>query len=127
MRPLASGGSSLVTVLGLLIAVASLVAEHRLQGMWAQKLLPPGSRAQGSAVVVHRLRGSAACAVLLDQGSNLCLLHWQEPTWGAQLLGIFILIHHELHSGLWLNCTGEFPHPIPFPHLPRCSSVLFLL
>ena len=33
---MASGGYSLVLVHGLLIAVASLVVEHRFQGMWAQ-------------------------------------------------------------------------------------------
>ena len=31
-----SPGHSLVLVFGLLITVASLVAEHRLQGTWAQ-------------------------------------------------------------------------------------------
>ena len=31
-----NAGYSLVVVFGLLIAVASLVAEHRLQGTWAQ-------------------------------------------------------------------------------------------
>ena len=31
----ASGGSSLVAACGILIIVASLVAEHRLSGMWA--------------------------------------------------------------------------------------------
>ena len=55
-------------------------SEHGLQGTcgtWAQSLLLPGSRAQGCVVVGHRLSCSAACAILLDQGSNLCLLHWQ--------------------------------------------------
>ena len=27
--------------------------------------------------VVHRLSCSAACGIFLDQGSNLCPLHWQ--------------------------------------------------
>ena len=42
----ASEGCSLVEVHSLLIAVASLVVEHRLQGAWAQELQPLGSRAQ---------------------------------------------------------------------------------
>ena len=36
-----SGGYSPVVVGGLLIAVASLVAEHRLQGMWAAVVAVP--------------------------------------------------------------------------------------
>ena len=28
-------------------------------------------------VVVHGLSCSAACGIVLDQGSNLCPLHWQ--------------------------------------------------
>ena len=31
---------------GLLIAMASLVAEHRLEGTWASEVVLPGSRAQ---------------------------------------------------------------------------------
>ena len=31
----------------------------------------------GSVVVARRLNCSVACGVLLDQGSNPCLLHWQ--------------------------------------------------
>jgi len=31
----------------------------------------------GSAVAMHRLSCSAACGIFLDQGSNLCPLHWQ--------------------------------------------------
>ena len=38
----ASRGSSLVAVRGLLIVVASLVAEHGLQGVWAQYLWHTG-------------------------------------------------------------------------------------
>ena len=43
----------------LLIAVASLVVEHRF--------LSAGSV----------LSSSPACGIFLDQGSNLCPLHWQ--------------------------------------------------
>ena len=57
-------GLSLVAASGLLIGVASLVAEH-------------GLGAQASVVVAHRLSCSAACGIFPDQGSNLCALHWQ--------------------------------------------------
>ena len=63
-----SRGHSLAVVHRLLIAVASLFAEHRLQG------------AQPSAVVVHRLSCSTTCGIFLDQGSNPCLLHWQADS-----------------------------------------------
>ena len=53
------GAYSLVVVPRLLIAMASFVVEHRLNcySAWAWLLL--------------------ACGILLDQGSNPCLLYWQ--------------------------------------------------
>ena len=63
-----------VAVRGLLIAVASLAAEHGFWGMQASVVSAPGI---GSAVVVHRLSCSAACEIFLDQALNPCLLHWQ--------------------------------------------------
>ena len=46
-------------------------------GTWAQELWLPGLYGTGSGVVAHRLSCSTACGIFLDQGSNLCLLHWQ--------------------------------------------------
>ena len=63
----ASGGYYLDVVLGLLIALASLVAEQ-IPGL------------QGSVVVVHGLSCPAACAIFLDQGLNQCPLHWQADS-----------------------------------------------
>ena len=37
----------------------------------------PGLQSAGSIVAVHRLSCSEACGVCLDQGSDLCPLHWQ--------------------------------------------------
>ena len=48
-----------------LIVMASLVAEHRLQGT------------QASAVVVHGLSCPETCGILPGQGSNPRPLHWQ--------------------------------------------------
>ena len=62
-------GFSLVVMLGLLIAVASLAAEH------------------GLIAVVHRLRSSEACGIFPDQGSNPCLLHWQVDSLPLSHLG----------------------------------------
>ena len=57
-----SGGYSLVQACRLFTAVASLVAEHRLQSAC-------------SVVVAHQLRCSEACRIFPDQGMNLCPLH----------------------------------------------------
>ena len=59
-----SRGYSLVEMCRLLTAVASLVA---VPGLWST----------GSAVVGHGFNCSATCGIFPDQGSNLCLLHWQ--------------------------------------------------
>ena len=37
-----SGGYSVVVLRGLLIAVASFVVEHRLEGAWASGVVVPG-------------------------------------------------------------------------------------
>ena len=72
---------------GLLIAVAFLIAEHRLQGHWLQQLwhmrstvVAPKLQGTGSLVVAHRCSCSVACGIILEQGSNQCLLHWQEDS-----------------------------------------------
>ena len=59
-------GYSSLQCLGFSFTVASLVVEHGLQGM------------RDSLVVAYGLSCSTACGVFQDQGSNLCLLHWQE-------------------------------------------------
>ena len=68
-------GLLFVAVHGLLIAVASLVAEHGLQACGLQQLWH-----MGSVVVAHGLCCSAACGIFLDQGSNPCSLHWQADS-----------------------------------------------
>ena len=56
--PQAEGGYSLVVVSGLLIAVSSLIAEHRFQGTQASVVA-----AGGSVVVAHRLSCPVACGI----------------------------------------------------------------
>ena len=58
-------GATLVTVCGFFIAMVSLVAEHEL---WGER---------ASIVVAHGRSCSSVCGIFPDQGSNLCLLHWQ--------------------------------------------------
>ena len=61
-----TGGSSLVVLLRLLIAVASPVAG-------------PGLYIAGSAIW-HMGLGTKACGIFQDQESNPCPLHWQEDS-----------------------------------------------
>ena len=80
-------GLLFVEVCGLLIEVASLVAEYRLQARGLQQLQHTGSvvvtrrlQSTGSLVVAHGLNCSAACGIFPDQGSNPCPLHWQADS-----------------------------------------------
>ena len=43
-------------------------------------VVAPTLRSTVSIVVVHGLSCSVACGNFLDQGSNLCLLHWQADS-----------------------------------------------
>ena len=70
-------GSSLAVgsaVCGLLIAVASLVAEHRLQR--ARALIAEAPGLLGSIAVVPGLSRFMVYEIFLDQGLNPCLLQW---------------------------------------------------
>ena len=58
----ASGGYSLVAVLGLFIVVASLVVEHRLQGTRASVVVAHGLSSFGSWALEHRLDSCEAWA-----------------------------------------------------------------
>ena len=60
-------GPLFIAVPGLLIAVASLVAE-------------PGPWSTGSVAAAHRLSFPMACAIFPDQGSNPCPWHWQASS-----------------------------------------------
>ena len=80
-------GLLFIVVHGLLIVVASLVAEHGLQAHRLQQLWLSGSlvvarglQSAGSVVVAHGLSCSTACGIFPDQGSNLCPLHWQADS-----------------------------------------------
>ena len=93
----ASGGCSLVTVLGLRIVMASLVVEHGLQRAWA------------SVVVVHGLSCPVICGIFLDQGLNPCPLPWQAD------------------SQHWTTRKSVFPFNVPpstsFPGSQRSESL----
>lgn len=56
-----------------LIRVACLLQILDCFRMWASVTQQVGS----GGFVVHRLSHSVACGIILDQGLNLCPLHWQ--------------------------------------------------
>ena len=60
--------------------MASLDAEYGLEDAWTSVVAGPGLQITVLRVVAHRLSCFAACGILLDQGSNLCLLHWQADS-----------------------------------------------
>ena len=89
-------GCSLIAAYGLLIVVASLVVEH---GLSARGLSSCSSQSTGSVLVAHKLSCSAACGIFPDQGSNLCLLHWQADSLPLRHQGsplIIVLIYISL-------------------------------
>ena len=73
------GGPPWSRCVGLLISVASLVVKLG-SGVRGLSSVAPGLWSTGSIVVAHELSCSVACGIFLDQGSNLCLLHWQEDS-----------------------------------------------
>ena len=89
-------GFSLVAVHRLLIDVASPVVEQGLQGAQDLVVVAPRLSSTGPVVVEHWLSCSMACAIFPDQGSNLCLLHWQA---GSLPLS---------HQGSSLSCVIHF-------------------
>ena len=79
-----SRGYALVAMRKLLIAMASLVAEHRLQGTWTSLTVPRRLSSRSSSAPDRRLSGCRtgfaalpARGIFPDQGSNSCPLHWQ--------------------------------------------------
>ena len=84
--------ATLIAVCRLLIAVASLVAEHGLLGEWAlgewaSVAVVPELWSTDSIVVTYGLSCSRACEISLDQGLSPCLLHCQEDTLPLSLQG----------------------------------------
>ena len=73
-----------ISVRGLSLVVASGGhSSSRCAGLSLSRSLllrSTGSRRTGSVVVAHGPICSAACGIFPDQGSNLCLLHWQADS-----------------------------------------------
>ena len=74
----------------------------------------------GSVAVAHRLGCPVVCGILPDQGSNLCLLHWQADALPLSRQGSpdFTLLQAVVHF-----CQHHLSKRLPFPHrvsLPPC-------
>ena len=69
------GELSLVVVRGLLIVVASVVAEYGLWGAGVSVVVTLGLQRVGLVVMVSGISSSVACGIFLDQELNLCPLH----------------------------------------------------
>jgi hypothetical protein len=67
----ASGIYSLVAELGLLLAGASLIVEHRLWGVWASVLEASGLSSRGSQTLEHSLNSCGTWAQLLGSTQDL--------------------------------------------------------
>ena len=68
---------SLVALLGILIAVASLVVGHGLQGVWILAAVAHGLWSSGSVLAAFGLSCPTACGIILDPGIEPQFLHWQ--------------------------------------------------
>ena len=98
-------GLSPVAVPGLLTAVASPVAEHRLWGMWVSAVAARGLCSCGSQALEHRLSGCGAEALLL------CNM-WDLPSPGIQPYsptGRQILHHRTTREALFLLFLNTAP------------------
>ena len=99
-----------------------------------------GSRAPwlllaGSAVVVvHGLSCSTACGIFLDQGLNLCPLHWQVDSYPLRLQGspymcFFFKYSSTQQSVELINRHAAAKPPVTFWHFiifASCPQSLFL-
>ena len=93
-------GLLIAAVHGLLIVVASLVADH---GLWACGLqLVVACELQltslGSVVATHRLSCSMTCGLFPHLGLNPCPLHWQVDSYL-----LCMLLGKSPGSFLWKN------------------------
>ena len=105
-------GLLVAAVRGLLLAVASLVAElglqaHGLQQLWltGSVVVARGLQSAGSVVVAHRLSCSTACGIFPDQGLNPCPLHLQADSQPLCHQGspfyLFLYTHIVFFQTIW--------------------------
>ena len=69
-----------------------------LQATQALAVVVPRLQSTDSVIVVHGLSCSTAHGILPDQGSNLCLLHWQADSVPLSHQGSPLLVHSHSSS-----------------------------
>ena len=134
----ASGGFCLAAACGLLIAVVSLVLEHRPQGTWASVVVHMGSvfattrlKSTGSIAVAHRLSCSSAYGIFLDQGSNPRLPHWQVDSLPLDHQGSCLFPKVKIFLAIWAenvlkNTYSCFDSELPKALWNVCSCYFFI-
>ena len=106
-------GFSLVAVCRLFTAVASLVVEHGLHGVWASVIkahgliivVAPGLYSTGSIVVAHGLNYRTSCGIFLDQGQTCvpCNSRWILSLWNTkEALNLLLTQQNSLPESLLL-------------------------
>ena len=95
---------------GLLIVVASLVAEHCFQG------------SQASVIVAHRLSGPAACGIFPDQGSNPCPLQADSYPLHPQGSPEYFEYNEDMLKWGTLNRPREYVWKVGFQLIRRILS-----
>ena len=128
-------------LLGRLLSSCRVWASH-CRALGLQELLhvgsvveAPGLWSTDSVVVVHRLNCSKACGIFPDEGSNLCLLHWQANSLplshqGSPVFFFFfffylwwILSYIEMKQARVYMCSpSQSPLPPPSPPIPSRFS-----
>ena len=109
----------------LLIAVPSLVVEHRSQASRASvvavhrlRVVAHGLQSLGSVVRVQGLSCSTECGIFSDQEPNPCLLHWQADSYplyhqGTSRTYVFDKYSDDASgSGTTLRTTGLWYLPL---------------
>ena len=116
-----SRGYSLVVVCRLLISVAFLLWSMGSRhvgsvvvalglcscGSWGPRMCRLWQLCRVGSVVVYELSCPAACRIFLDQGSNLCPLHWQADFYPLYHLGSLSLF---LFQQIYKSNNAHYQH-----------------
>ena len=94
----------------LLMPVASLVAEHRLQDARASVAAAPGLLNTGSVLGVRGLSCPTTCGIFPDWGSDAGLLHWQANSLPLSQEGIPTFIYFAGEGIVGVGVVASFPH-----------------
>ena len=104
---------------------ASVVAVSWLSGLGASVVVGHGLRSCGSLALecassvatAHRLSCSVASGILLDQGSNLCPLHWLYQLKGKSLFLIF-KVTFKIELYVFRECKKYALKSLPSTYIP---------